>query len=258
MSDIDPIISPNVRCEYYLPAEFKTRFQKKGRRQTYLHMNARSLARNFDNVQLLLDSLDCTFSVVGVSETWLHSNSPPLYDIPNYSLIRSDRLEGRGGGVAFYVNNALSFKLRSDLSLRNDSAELLSIEIDSCLSGKNDVICIIYRPPSKDKKMFLDDLDNLLHDLNQENKNMHLMGDFNIDLLSDNDITDDLNTLLNVHAMFSTITKPTRIDKNTSTLIDNIFTNVSDYDIESGLIYSEVSDHLPIFLFLPSYIKKKN
>ena len=65
------------------------------------------------------------------------------------------------------------------------------------------------------------------------------MGDFNIDLLCDNDITADLKTLLKINAMFSTITKPTRIDMNTSTLIDNIFTNVSDNNIEAGSIYSE-------------------
>ena len=81
--DINPITRPNVRCKYYLPTEFKTELQKKSQSHLYLHMNARSLAKNFDNVQLLLDSLDCQFSVVGISETWLHSNSPPLYDIPN-------------------------------------------------------------------------------------------------------------------------------------------------------------------------------
>ena len=132
------------------------------------------------------------------------------------------------------------------MTFHHRSAELLSIETISRLPGKNNVICIVYRPPNNDKKVFFDDFDNLLHKLNLENKNIYFMGDFNIDLLCDNDITADLNTLLNVHAMFSTITKPTRIDRNTSTLIDNIFTNISDNNIEAGLIYSEISDNLPI------------
>ena len=125
--DINPITRPNVRCKYYLPSEFKTEFQKKSQSHVYLHMNARSLAKNFDNVQLLLDSLDCQFSVVGISETWLHSNSPPLYDIPNYSLIRSDRLDGRGGGVAFISTMFFpsNFVLTSLSTIRVQNCSLL-------------------------------------------------------------------------------------------------------------------------------------
>ena len=105
--------------------------------------------------------------------------------------------------------------------------------------------------------IFLDDLDNLLHKLNLENSNIYFMGHFNIDLICDNDITADLNTLLNIHAMLSTISKPTIIDMNASTLIDNIFTNVSDNKIGVGPIYSEISDHLPIFVLFSNCTKTK-
>jgi hypothetical protein len=44
------------------------------------------------------------------------------------------------------------------------------------------------------------------------------------------------------------ITKPTRITAHTATLIDNIFTNnIENIDSSlNGIIFSDISDHLPI------------
>ena len=45
------------------------------------------------------------------------------------------------------------------------------------------------------------------------------------------------------------ITKPTRVTTNSATLIDNIFCNdiTNIENTFSGILYSDVSDHLPIF-----------
>ena len=40
--------------------------------------------------------------------------------------------------------------------------------------------------------------------------------------------------------------KPTRITAYSSTLIDNIFTNDLDYKHKSGIVITDISDHLPI------------
>ena len=76
------------------------------------------------------------------------------------------------------------------------------------------------------------------------------MGDFNIDLLKSescdhaNRFTEQLFTSSHI----ALITKPTRITQHTATLIDNIFTNNIE-KLESsanGIIFSDLSDHLPI------------
>ena len=46
---------------------------------------------------------------------------------------------------------------------------------------------------------------------------------------------------------FLLITQPTRITSNSATLIDNIFTNNLDTYSFSGLLFTDISDHLPIF-----------
>ena len=53
------------------------------------------------------------------------------------------------------------------------------------------------------------------------------------------------------------ITKPTRITAHSATLIDNIFTNNTTVSSKSGLIISDISDHLPIFsIVFGDYLRK--
>ena len=50
-----------------------------------LHFNIRSMNKNFDSVDLLLSSVKkFPFSIIGMTETWLHKNSPPIFNIDNY------------------------------------------------------------------------------------------------------------------------------------------------------------------------------
>ena len=41
--------------------------------------------------------------------------------------------------------------------------------------------------------------------------------------------------------------KPTRITKTTATLIDNIFTNDNEGTHVNGILFNDLSDHLPVF-----------
>jgi len=74
------------------------------------------------------------------------------------------------------------------------------------------------------------------------------MGDFNIDLLksSKNHVLDFVN-LTNCFGLRNLINKPTRVTKETHTLLDHIYTNDSKYRIYSGMCLWDTSDHYPIF-----------
>ena len=48
-----------------------------------------------------------------------------------------------------------------------------------------------------------------------------------------------------------TINKPTRISNTSATLIDNVFTNILPSP-KSGILLTDISDHLPIFMIMPS------
>ena len=57
-----------------------------------LHLNARSLSKNIDNLKLLLGSLQKSFYAICVSETWLTDLSSDEVEIPGYKFISSHRV----------------------------------------------------------------------------------------------------------------------------------------------------------------------
>jgi len=56
---------------------------------------------------------------------------------------------------------------------------------------------------------------------------------------------DFLNNLLSFSYLPS-INRPTRISDHSSTLLDNIFIRAINLQVESAIIYNNISDHLPI------------
>ena len=57
------------------------------------------------------------------------------------------------------------------------------------------------------------------------------------------------------NSFYPAITKPTRITEYSATVIDNIFCN-NLTDSLTGIIYEDVSDHLPIFIINSMKVKK--
>ena len=137
----DNYIENSHNSKYYTLQEFNNMFESNPDDISLLHANLRSLNRNFEYFENLLHTLNnFKFSVIGISETWLHENSPDLFNLPNYKLIRADRTGKRGGGVAFYIAEKLTFKIRSDVKLLH--AESLFIEIENT-GFKNIIIGLI-------------------------------------------------------------------------------------------------------------------
>ena len=123
---------------YYTSQDFTSRFKNTSKTFSLLHVNSRSLNKNFESLQTFLHTLDhFPFSVIGVTETWLHTLSPELFNMPNYEMIRHDRVGKRGGGIAFYIQENLKFKIRHNLSITE--SESLFIEIEN-LKEKNIII----------------------------------------------------------------------------------------------------------------------
>ena len=67
--------------------------------------------------------------------------------------------------------------------------------------------------------------------LHEHNKHVFLMGHFNIDIteamLTTNRNVNNFHNLFLLYHFYNWINKPTRVSENTSSIIDNIYTNVS-------------------------------
>ena len=219
---------------------------------TLMHVNCRSLPKNFNSLQILVQYLDRPITAIALTETWLKEYMTDLYDLPDYNLVCNSRAKKAGGGVGLYINKNLEFKVRHDLSFM--SADLESIFVEISQTKKNLIVGSIYRPPNTDLSKFNNTFITILDKLEKESKkSSFITGDFNLDLIkhdSHQPTSDFLNTILS-YSFFPTITKPTRVTQFTSSLIDNIFTNTTDKDHRAGILLSDLSDHYPIILHIP-------
>ena len=112
----------------------------------------------------------------------------------------------------------------------------------------NVIISCVYRTPGARLDTFCESLENIISGMNV-NKAIYICGDFNIDLLKNNIHTSTKNVLDMMYSlgMYPLISKPTRVTSMSATLIDNIFTNEMKYQVHSGVLISDISDHLPVF-----------
>ena len=78
-------------------------------------------------------------------------------------------------------------------------------------------------------------LNKLLENISKEQKSIFLLGDFNVNLLNEHNQTNEFLDSLASNSFIPLILQPTRITSHSTTLIDNIFSNVIDPDIISGI-----------------------
>ena len=75
---------------------------------TILCSNVRACVNKIDD--LLLSAKTQQLDILCITETWLNEDiSDDIVSLPNYSLMRDDRLSRRGGGVAIWLSNNLAF-----------------------------------------------------------------------------------------------------------------------------------------------------
>ena len=163
--------------------------------------------------------------------------------------------ESTAGGTLLYIANLLSFKSRNDLNLyKTNQLESTFIEILNSKKSNIFVGCL-YKHPVMDNTDFNKNyLNPILDKISKENKQVFLLGDFNIDLLNYNDHqpTNEFLDSLASNSFLPYILQPTRLTSHSKTLIDNIFSNVISHEVTSGNITATISDHLPQFLFVPN------
>ena len=227
---------------------------------SFLHINCRSLIGNFDRFRVLTTNLLDSFSVIGVSETWLNDDTFNMVNLPGYNFISNHRRGKTGGGVGLYLGDYFQYKLIQDCNISNPEViESLFVEISNPL-GKNIIVGTVYRPPNQNLVSFIEDFNKILSIISKDNKQCYIMGDFNLDLLhcDHHAYTQEFIDSLFSHMFIPLINKPTRLTSHSATLIDNIFTNCFTQNIVNGIILNDLSDHLPVFALSSTKFEKPN
>jgi len=101
----------------------------------------------------------------------------------------------------------------------------------------------MYRATTGNTLYFLNQLESILTKLYKITTDIILCGDFNINYLNENSNKIMLDSLLASYGLYSTIQFPTRIFRNASTLIDNIFLNIYKFQYSVNPFINGLSDH---------------
>ena len=178
---------PNQRIQsrYFSPHSFRMFKQKLPENMvkssfSIFHNNIVSINRNLESVELLLDELDFHFDVIGISETKIrNSNESKAHPHISGYVFEYVPTPLASGGIGLFVNQSLNYNVLEKTS--NEAFQALWVEI-SFVDHKNIVCGIIYRQHNSPND-FLTYLDRTIEKMVSDDKDVYIMGDFNIDLL---------------------------------------------------------------------------
>ena len=232
-----------------------------------IHINARMLSKNRGKITGFLSSFDAQPNIIMLSEIgkegirYLNTTFTDYnfeYDVPITNLY---------GGVAILAEKNKytlvakdEYQMIKTCNCSNCQCENKWVEITS--NNKTYIIGCIYRHPNGDINHFRQSLSRTLEII--PNKTVCILGgDLNINLIHiQNSEVSNYVTDLMTQGFFPKVFLPTPITDNTCTLIDHFFVKLPSKDdkteIISGNIFTDITDHLPIFLGLKCIEKITN
>ena len=214
-----------------------------------VQLNIRGICSKQSQLKNLIDNCvkDRSPDIIIISKTWLTPFSPEI-KIPGYEFCHKDRNTKRGGGITLLLSSNIRYKMLDHAKSNSCTFEHLSVEID-LRNNQKLLVSSIYRPPNTPENDFIDQYSNFVCDLKKrENKGIVIGLDHNLDLLKSKEHA-PMDRFISANlslGLMPTITRPTRITRNTATLIDNIFISQTWLEnFECGILVDDMSDHLP-------------
>ena len=162
--------------------------------------------------------------IFSVSETHLSPEREAEAQIEGYTFIAKSRASSQGGGIGVYISSSIPFQRRLDLKL--EDIECIWIEL-LFPKSKGFLVGIIYRPPDSSKHLSVNfncKFESMVSSVSAENKECILTGDINCNYLVSSDHK-EIKSILAFFGLKQLITSPTRITRESKTLIDVICSN---------------------------------
>ena len=199
-----------------------------------------------------LSDAETSIPYIAFTETWL---KPFISDIqvsiPNYNLVRSDRIKRERGGVILYIHETLP--LSDTATFDNDYCEAVITTIETTET----ILACIYRPPDAPPQKFKEMISFLDSYIKEKTSDQYyeiiITGDFNLPSIDWNttssmtksQTTDSsknhqtLLTFLSDHLLSQYIHIPTRYDN----ILDLLFSNNPNLVLHVNSNKTELSDH---------------
>ena len=201
-----------------------------------VHQSIRGLFKNFGSFCAAIEKYK-HIDIITLSETHItQDDDDEIFEIPGYKFISEPRKNGTGGGVAVYTSEGHKWDRRKDLE--PDLLEAICIEI-ILKNSKNFLLSTIYRPPvSSDYLLenFNELFELFLITANETFNEVIVLGDINVNYLKKDlcAVCKELKAIIASHNFQQLIENPTRITKDTASLIES-FSQQIDNAIASTL-----------------------
>ena len=249
----------NDNCDY-IDIENCTDLNANNFNLIVLHLNIRSLLSHQHELNQLIrktEKKNSRIDIILLCETFLSKNTHNMVNINGFTHMCNYRKEKKGGGVSILVRDGIAYRRRQDLDVFQEGhTESIFIEV-KCRNGKQIIFGSMYKPPNTNNEQFINNITEIVHKTksakDQYSPELVLGMDHNINLLNSktHKPTQKFMETMDGLLLYPTITRPTRITRNSATLIDNIYvSNLLHRSFESSIIIDDMSDHLPILTML--------
>lgn len=214
-----------------------------------MHLNIRSIRKNFDELQIFLDTFKLhNCDIIILSESW-QIMSIKQFNIKGYTTYYNGGNYNQNDGTIIFIKSEINAEIELN-KLPNSQVSMNSIKfITNNIAYQ---IITLYRPPSTNIHLFLRDLDEYLNDSTREQVDI-FTGDVNIDITDNsNNAASEYSTMLAHYGFTSYINNPTRVTKNSTSCLDHIFIrkklNIGIIKFNTATINYDITDHFPIIL----------
>ena len=222
-------------------------------------------ARSVRNKRLLIKDyvVDNDVDIFALTETWLHPDNRDDQVIGDlipvgYSFYHVPRQFGNGGGVGILVKNGFYVEQTIAMNRQFDSFEFIDllIKFDSCRDIR---VLVIYRPPSCNFSLFIDEFGCLLEQYITDSSFLLVAGDFNYHI---DDAVDkpsyDFCSLLGSFNLKQHVDKPTH---SAGHILDLLITREEPLVFNISVCDPDLSDHFvvhcDILITKPSFERKE-
>lgn len=219
------------------------------------HLNIRSIQKNFEELEILLEELSHKFEIIALTETWKIENIE-LYKLNGYNIIYNEGIYNQNDGVVVLIKDNLNF----DVEINNiGPIKAIRIKVNF-FENTLDILCL-YKSPALNDNDFLDHLE---HYLESKTFNSHInliLGDININLLVNDNITNEYLNILSEHDFISTINKATRVYDGKGSCLDHIFIKTLPNVLENSIpiiLKSNITDHYTTMVQIITNTKVKD
>ena len=167
-------ISNNGNCCVEMDISALLKQQRLGNPKNIIlgHLNINSLRNKIESVKEIFNN---NIDILLLSETKLDESFPSnMFSMEGFRMFRKDRNQ-TGGGLIFYVNENIACRV---IDLNITDIEVIAIEV--IFKNIRWILLGLYKPPSTNDKVFLEQLNKALNKATEKYDCFILVGDFNM------------------------------------------------------------------------------